>query len=112
MRKRDTVARYGGEEFAILLTDADLRAAEMVARQINSALTSKRLATKGPSAGLGHVTISVGVAQARPGEAATVLVERADAALYEAKRTGRNRVCVEATASDGNKTPAVAWGMD
>ncbi len=96
VKRRDTVARYGGEEFAILLTGADLRAAEVVARQINEALSSKRLVTKGTAASFDHVTISVGVAQARPGENAAALVERADAALYEAKRTGRNRVCVEA----------------
>ncbi|MGI4945562.1 MAG: GGDEF domain-containing protein [Janthinobacterium lividum] len=108
VKGRDTVARYGGEEFAILLTGAGLRAAEVVARQINEALSSKRLATKGTAASFDHVTISVGVAQARPGEAAAALVERADAALYEAKRTGRNRVCVEAPAKARNTTAAVA----
>lgn len=108
VKGRDTVARYGGEEFAILLTGAGLRAAEVVARQINEALSSKRLVTKGTAASFDHVTISGGVAQARPGEAAAALVERADAALYEAKRTGRNRVCVEAPAKAGNTTAAVA----
>ena len=99
VKGRDTVARYGGEEFAVLLTGAGLRAAEVVARQINEALSSKRLVNKGTATNFDHITISVGVAQARPGEPAAALVERADAALYEAKRTGRNRVCVEAPGS-------------
>ena len=95
VKGRDTVARYGGEEFAILLAGADMRAACVVARQLGETLSSKRLVTKGSVHPVGHVTVSIGVAQARPGEQATSLVERADGALYEAKRTGRNRVCTE-----------------
>ena len=95
VKGRDTVARYGGEEFAILLAGADLRAACVVARQLGETLNSKRLVTKGSAHPVGHVTVSIGAAQARPGEQAAALVERADAALYEAKRTGRNRVCTE-----------------
>ena len=94
VKGRDCAARYGGEEFAILLAGAELRAAAIVARQIGDALSSKRLVNKGTTQGLGHVTVSIGVAQHRPGESAAGLVERADAALYEAKRAGRNRVCV------------------
>jgi diguanylate cyclase len=94
VKGRDTAARYGGEEFAILLAGADLRAAATVAQQICEALSGKRLVNKGSGQGLGHITVSVGVAQYRLGESATALVERADAALYEAKRTGRNRVCM------------------
>jgi diguanylate cyclase len=96
VKGRDCVARYGGEEFAILLAGADLGAAAVVARQIGEALSSKRLVNKGTAGGLSHVTVSVGVAQARPGESAATLVERADQALYKAKHTGRNRVCTEA----------------
>ena len=99
VKGRDTVARYGGEEFAILLAGADLRTACVVARQLCESLGSKRLVTKGSAHPVGHVTVSIGVAQARPGEQAACLVERADAALYEAKRTGRNRVCTESPGS-------------
>ena len=67
----------------------------MVARQLGETLSSKRLVTKGSVHPVGHVTMSIGAAQARPGEQPAALVERADAALYEAKRTGRNRVCTE-----------------
>ncbi len=105
VKGRDTVARYGGEEFAILLAGADLRAACVVARQLGEALSSKRLVTRGSTHPIGSVTVSIGVAQARPGEQAACLVERADNALYEAKRTGRNRVCTELAGSGSE--PAV-----
>ncbi len=110
VKGRDTVARYGGEEFAILLTGADLRAACVVARQLGEALSSKRLVTKGAMHPVGHVTVSIGVAQARPGEQAAALVERADGALYEAKRTGRNRVCTEQMGSGTEPTVLAVLG--
>lgn len=94
-RDGGTVARYGGEEFAILLPGVDLHAACVLAQQIGGTLSSKRLVAKGTDNSLGQVTVSTGVAQARPGERAAALVARADKALYEAKRTGRNRVCPE-----------------
>jgi diguanylate cyclase len=96
VKGRDTTARYGGEEFAVLLVGAELRAATVVARQICEALSSKRLVNKGTAQHFGQVTVSIGVAQARSGETAATLLERADVALYEAKRAGRNRVCTEA----------------
>ena len=95
VKGRDMVARFGGEEFAVLLVGADLRAAASVARQIGGAISTKKLATKGSSQGYAYVTVSIGVAQMRPGESAGALVDRADRALYEAKRSGRNRVCIE-----------------
>ncbi len=99
VKGRDTVARYGGEEFAILLAGADMRAACVVARQLGETLAGKRLVAKGAVQPVGHVTVSIGVAQARPGEQPATLVERADGALYKAKRTGRNRVCTELVGS-------------
>ncbi len=95
VKGRDCAARYGGEEFAILLAGAKLHAGAIVAQQICDALSGKHLVNKGSGRDLGRITVSVGVAEFRPDESATSLVERADLALYEAKRTGRNRVCVE-----------------
>ena len=95
VKGRDTAARYGGEEFAVLLAGADIRAATVVARQICEALGSKRLVNRSTDRGLGHITVSIGVAEHRPGESAPALVERADLALYRAKHAGRNRVCAE-----------------
>ncbi len=100
VKGRDTAARYGGEEFAILLSGADLRPAATVAGQIRAVLDAKRLTTKGVQQDGGRVTVSAGVAQFRAGDSAASLVERADAALYEAKRLGRNRVCIEGPAPD------------
>ncbi len=86
----------GGEEFAIVLSGANLKAASIVARQICDALSGKRLIMKGSQQAVGHVTLSVGVAQHRLGESMATLIERADAALYRAKDLGRDRVCTEA----------------
>lgn len=96
IKGRDTVARYGGEEFAILLTGAGQEAASVVARQICRALSSKQLVSKPSQGTVGNITISIGVAQHRPGESMASLIERADAALYRAKDLGRNQVCTEA----------------
>ncbi|MBV9813927.1 MAG: GGDEF domain-containing protein, partial [Acetobacteraceae bacterium] len=96
VKGRDTAARYGGEEFAVILVGADLTAASVVARQIGAALASKKLKVGGDAAEESrHLTISVGVAQARSGDTPAGLVERADAAMYAAKRAGRNRTCTE-----------------
>ena len=95
IKGRDTVARYGGEEFAILLAGANQDAAAVVARQICKALSSKRLVNRSSQQAVDHITISIGVAQHRPGETMGVLIERADAALYRAKELGRNRVCTD-----------------
>ncbi len=95
VKGRDTAARYGGEEFAVILTGAELRAGAVVAGQLRALLDGKRLTTRGPQQNYGSVTISAGVAQFRPGDSPVSLIERADAALYEAKLLGRNQVCTE-----------------
>ena len=87
LRSTDLVYRYGGEEFSVLLRNTDVRAASLLAervrRQIQSAL--------GPQ----QVTVSVGVAAVPTNTCdSTELVRQADAALYAAKRAGRNRMAV------------------
>lgn len=79
-----------------LTVNAGIRAASIVAEQIRAMLESKRFGGKGEHASA-SVTISIGVAEARPGDTITSLMGRADAALYHAKATGRNRVCDEAS---------------
>ncbi len=101
VKGRDTAARYGGEEFAVILAGADLRAGVTVAGQMRAELDGKRLVNRGSGEGLGGVTVSVGIAQLRPGEHASDLVSRADAALYRAKHLGRNRVCADDEAPPG-----------
>jgi len=101
VKGRDTAARYGGEEFAIILSGADLRSGVTVAEQMRAALDGQRLiqprALAAASQPMVGITASIGVAQLGPGEAAADLIGRADAALYVAKRSGRNRVCTDAT---------------
>lgn len=98
LRGTDSVfARYGGEEFAVVLPNADARAAARVAERIRAAIEARHL-PHAHSAVSAHVTVSIGVASMRPVTAATprVLVASADAALYRAKQTGRNRIAVDA----------------
>jgi len=84
LRPSDLAARYGGEEFALLLPDTDVtRAAEVAARILD--------AFRGFAWPQRAVTISIGVAQSATNDAATDLIRRADAALYDAKHAGRNQ---------------------
>lgn len=88
----DLVARYGGEEFAVILPGADHEAAQAAAeRACNSVAALKEPHAHGME---GIVTVSIGVSAQVPVAGAEVqaLIDRADAALYEAKNQGRNRV--------------------
>lgn len=93
LRGHDTVGRMGGEEFAILLPATDLAAAADAAERIRRAVDSVTV----PLGGAEPVRLSVSIGVALVGAADTdidVAIARADEALYRAKQTGRNRVCV------------------
>jgi len=90
--RRDTPARYGGEEFGIIMPGTDMRNAMQTAEKIRSVISSRKIVKRTTSESLGIITLSVGVARFQPGESLVKLVQRADAALYAAKRAGRNRV--------------------
>ncbi len=94
LRQEDLIGRLGGEEFAIVLVDSGAEAAVRVADRIRQAI--KQVKFPGES-GPFNVTVSIGVAEPFFAEPSiNDVLERADAALYEAKRTGRDRVVVAA----------------
>ncbi len=95
IKGRDLAARYGGEEFAILLPRTNLVNAGTVAEHIRKSVANKRIVKKSTGETLGNITLSIGVAQYRPGEVLSQLVRRADEALYTAKCQGRDRVIPE-----------------
>ncbi|HET7793700.1 MAG TPA: diguanylate cyclase [Rhizobacter sp.] len=91
LRPMDLVARYGGEEFVVLLPNTPVAEGEQILTRLQRSLSGglfmheeKRI----------FVTFSAGVTAYRPGERIEMALERADEALYEAKRTGKNRTCV------------------
>ncbi len=90
-RAGEYVARYGGEEFVIVLPGSDLDDASALAEQARNAVIRLGLTAPG---GAGRVTVSAGCACGNDGEPSNVseLLGAADAALYAAKRAGRNRV--------------------
>ena len=93
IRKTDTFARYGGEEFVILLPNTELGLAFEIAERIRTTAADNPIES---AAGPLPVTVSCGIAsyQADDGTLDSLLA-RADHALYEAKRAGRNRVVVD-----------------
>ncbi|WP_454020456.1 diguanylate cyclase [Azospirillum sp. Marseille-Q6669] len=94
MRPGDLIARYGGEEFVCLLPETDEDGAVQVAERLRETVANRRL-PHAVSHVADHVTISLGVATARPtlDDTPDRLTQLADGLLYEAKRAGRNRVC-------------------
>ncbi len=92
VRGSDCVARYGGEEFVILLPDTPLAGALKVAEAVRNAVEQIVLVRRSTQERLSQVTVSVGVSEYRKGEGLESQVDRTDAALYRAKRDGRNRV--------------------
>ncbi len=97
-RPLDTAARYGGEEFAVVLPNTDLAGAVKVGERIGAELAAYKIPHKGSRAGP-YVTVSIGAATACGNEVDVEgLVQRADAALYDAKAKGRNIVSTGANA--------------
>jgi diguanylate cyclase len=92
VKGQDLAARYGGEEFALLLPRTRADQAVKLGDNIRALIATRKLVKRQSGETLGRITISAGVAEYRVGEALSSFVQRADAALYGAKREGRNRV--------------------
>ena len=90
LRQGDTCARYGGEEFVVVLPGTTLVSALEVAERLRQGVADASLI----SMPLVRATVSIGAAQYLPGETVEQLLERADTAVYAAKRGGRNQVRV------------------
>jgi diguanylate cyclase (GGDEF)-like protein len=100
LRTEDVLARFGGEEFTILCRGSDLSGAKIVAERVRRAVEERKFSFGGKDI---PVTVSLGVV-AIPESGITehnAFLAAADKALYEAKRSGRNRVCVHGS----EKTP-------
>ena len=91
VRAEDLVARYGGEEFCVLLPEIPLPDAERVAERLRVRVEEHEMPA---SAGVRHVTVSIGLATLTPADGEQELFTRADLAMYEVKHRGGNRVCV------------------
>ncbi|QJE02666.1 GGDEF domain-containing protein [Massilia forsythiae] len=104
LRGRAVCARLGGEEFAVLLPDTGASGAGAMAEHLRAVLEQAVLADEGQDPL--RYTVSVGVACLAPQETLAALLERTDAALYAAKRGGRNRVC-EAQAAQAD-----SWSLN
>jgi diguanylate cyclase len=91
LRPGDLVARYGGEEFVVLLPGTPVEEAQAAVTRLQRGLSAELFMHEGKQT---FVTFSAGVTLHRDGETLESALERADVALYEAKRTGKNRTCV------------------
>jgi diguanylate cyclase (GGDEF)-like protein len=103
-RGSDFVARYGGEEFAVGMVDTDSRGAVQMGERIRKIL-EKTVVTRVFDGEL-RVTVSIGISSfPEDTKNWADLVTLADTALYQAKRSGRNRVCLFRDVKDGEPAP-------
>jgi diguanylate cyclase len=92
LRSVDPLGRFGGEEFLVVLPGTPMNHARACAERLRSSVAGMNVLPDLEA----RVTISIGLAECLPGESADALLNRADRALYRAKREGRNRVAVGA----------------
>ena len=96
IRDEDFLARYGGEEFVIVLPGASLRNALKKAQRIRKAIAGTQYTTDKEKGGKGlSITVSIGASSFRKSDSVSTVIDRSDQALYQAKRTGKNRVVSE-----------------
>ena len=91
LRLTDQIARLGGEEFLIMMPSTSLDAAATIITRLQRNLTKKYFLDNNEKV---LITFSAGIAERALGESQESLIKRADSAMYEAKQTGKNRVCL------------------
>ena len=96
IRDEDFLGRYGGEEFTIVLPRASLRNALKKAQRLRKAIAGTHYTTDKKKGGKGlSITVSIGVSSFCKNDSVSTVIDRSDQALYQAKRTGKNRVVSE-----------------
>ena len=89
IRRSDVVFRYGGEEFVVLLAHTDVEGAHILAERVRILVAASKELRKDACPG---ITVSIGIGTLRANDDVAALCHRADSAMYQAKRAGRNRV--------------------
>ncbi len=92
VKGRDTVARFGGDEFGIILEETAPNGAYRLAENIRTLVDKSALKRTDTGEAIGNITVSIGVGCNKVGDTMNDLIHRADEALYESKKKGRNRV--------------------
>jgi diguanylate cyclase (GGDEF)-like protein len=106
LRQSDIFGRYGGEEFVLLMPETESQGALVVAERIRRAFAAFPATTDNDE--MIECTISVGIAQRTIDEPLDALLNRADRALYQAKREGRNRTKIDSSVLDSNEAEPVS----
>ena len=106
IKGRDVASRFGGEEFAIILPATPLTHAKGLGNAIREKIAKKTIVNRVTGLELGQITLSIGAAQYRADEPLAEFIDRADAALYRAKKSGRNKIITELE----NPEPELAFG--
>jgi len=92
-RKSDVICRFGGEEFIVLFPDTNIKNASYIAQKIKKHIEKLEIKTNNKVI---HCTISIGLAEVNidKDENVEIAVKKADDALYIAKKSGKNKVCI------------------
>lgn len=90
-----SAARYGGEEFVIILPESTMEMTQKLTDTIRLSIAGRNMKRKSTGESIGKITCSFGIAKYRLGEHRNDFLERADAALYQSKANGRNRITLE-----------------
>jgi diguanylate cyclase len=109
VRRGSLIARVGGDEFGVLLPRASTHYTAGIVIRLCELLASRPLVVRGHPEVTERITLSIGVAAWHAGESSARWYARADAALYEAKRRGRNGVAVDTRQQTAPEAPHLLW---